>query len=75
VANVGDSLRRLCSLQHRIYNLLDYITYLKRVKIKLSHDKEIVATPMPETRKAAQNVENAWFAIFILHHIGVYKIS
>jgi len=22
VANVGDSLRRLCSLQHRIYNLL-----------------------------------------------------
>ena len=23
VANVGDSLRRLCSLQHRIYNLLE----------------------------------------------------
>ena len=69
MANVGDSLRRLCSLQHRIYNLLDYITYLKRVKIKLSHDKEIVATPMPETRKATQNVENAVVCdIYITSH-------
>lgn len=52
-----------------IYNLLDYITYLKPVKIKLSHDKEIVATPMPETRKAAQNVENAVVCdIYITSH-------
>ena len=26
MANVGDSLRRLCSIQHRIYNLLGRVT-------------------------------------------------
>ena len=33
MANVGDSLRRLCSLQHRIYNLLDvYLRVHQAVK-------------------------------------------
>jgi len=45
VANVGDSLRRLCSLQHRIYNLLGLCTYRRRLAQGNGGDCTTTKTP------------------------------
>jgi len=45
VANVGDSLRRLCSLQHRIYNLLGLCTYRRQLAQGNGGDCTTTKTP------------------------------